>query len=45
MTNRPSVAPADRKRQSYGGGGGSTDQKGLRVQFPVGAGSSHIKDN
>ena len=41
MTNRPSVAPADRK---IGGGGLSTDQVVLWVQFPVGAGSSHTKD-
>ena len=38
MTNRPSVAPADRKRRP------STNQEVLWVLFPVGAGSSHTKD-
>ena len=42
MKNRPSVAPADRKRRRYGGF--STDQVVLWVQFPVGAGSRHTKD-
>ena len=42
MTNRSSVAPADRKRQRYGGP--STNQQVLWVRFPVGAGSSHTKD-
>ena len=42
MTNRPAVAPANRKRQRWGGP--STDQEVLWVRFPVGAGSSHIKD-
>ena len=38
MTNRSSVAPADRKSRL------STDQVVLWVQFLVGAGSSHTKD-
>ena len=42
MTNRSSVAPADRKRRHYGGP--STDQEVLWVRFPVAAGSSHTKD-
>ena len=42
MTNRPSVAPADRKRRQYGGP--STVQVVLWVQFPIASGSSHTKD-
>ena len=42
MINRPSVAPADRKRRRQGGP--STDQEVLWVRFPIGAGSSHTKD-
>ena len=42
MTNRPSVAPADRKRRQLGGL--STDQVVLWVQFPVSVGSSHTQD-
>ena len=42
MANRPSVAPADRKRQREGGP--STDPVVSWVQFRVGAGSSHTKD-
>ena len=42
MTNRSSVAPADRKRQQQGAS--STDQEDLWVSFPVGAGPSHTKD-
>ena len=42
MTNRPSVALADRKRRRKCGLG--IDQVVLWVQFLVGAGSSHTKD-
>ena len=42
MTNRSSLAPADRKRRRYGGP--NTDQEVLWIQFLVGAGSSHTKD-
>ena len=42
MTNRSSVAPAERKRRRKGGL--STDQVVIWVQFPVAAGSSHTKD-
>ena len=42
VTNRSSVAPADRKRRRKGGP--STDQEDLWVRFLVGAGSSHTKD-
>ena len=42
MTNRSSVAPADRKRQRTAGP--STDQEDLWVRFPVGAWPSHTKD-
>ena len=38
MAYRPSVVPADHKRQQYGGP--SIDQEVLWVQFPVGAGST-----
>ena len=41
MRNRPSVAPADLKKDDRGGA--STDQEVLWVQFPIGAGSSHTK--
>ena len=38
MVNRPTVAPADHKRQQYGGS--RSDQEVLWVQFLVGAGSN-----
>ena len=42
VTNRFSVAPADRKRRQWGAP--STDQEDLWVRFPVAAGSSPTKD-
>ena len=42
MTNRPSVAPADSKRQQKGGGDQALTM--LWVRFLVGAGSRHTED-